>query len=212
MKHPTAIVWGKSVIGEGTVLGPNVIVGHPGKDEGAVLRTGAYDTLDGARIGKNCTLRAGGILYSRATFGDNVVTGHNFLVREDTKVGDGTLVGSGTIIDNAVTIGRKCSIQTGVYIPTYTKIGDGVFLGPRACITNDKKMGRADWKLEGVVIEDFARVGANCTILPGVRIGRDAVVGGGAVVTKDVAPRTIVAGCPARVMGEVTADMRRDAL
>lgn len=202
--HPTAQVWGRTVVGPGTYVGPNVILGHPGKDELNLLHSGAYEELSGARIGKHCTLRANGIIYSRATLGDGVVTGHGFLVREDSVVGEKSLIGTGVVIDNQVKVGRHVSLQTGVYVPTGTVIGDHVFLGPRACITNDKRMARGAWKLEPVVIEDAARIGANSTLLPGVRIGRDSVVGAGAVVTRDVAPFAIVAGVPARPIGEVT--------
>lgn len=207
--HPTAHVWGRTSIGVDTYVGPNVILGHPGKDEVDLLRTGRWDDADGARVGRNCILRANGIVYSRAQLGDGVTTGHGFLIREDTVIGDRTLVGTAVTIDNRVRIGKAVILQTGVYLPTGTVVGDGAFLGPRACVTNDDRMAREPWKLEPVTIESFARIGANSTILPGVVVGRDAVIGAGAVVTRDVAAYTIVAGVPARPIGEVSAKDRR---
>jgi acetyltransferase-like isoleucine patch superfamily enzyme len=135
--------------------------------------------------------------------GDNVQTGHHYLVREKTVIGSGTLIGSNVIIENECKIGNEVSIQSGVYIPTYCVIENNVFLGPNAVLTNDKYIGYKDPRnrgLEGVIIEEKASIGANSTILPGIRVGHHAVVGSGAVVTKDVEPNTVVAGVPAKVL------------
>ncbi len=105
------------------------------------------------------------------------------------------------IIEDQCKIGNNVSIQSGVYIPTYSIIEDNVFLGPNSVLTNDKYIGYEDPRkgdLKGVMIEKNASIGANSTILPGVRIGHNAVVGSGAVVTRDVAPGTVVAGVPAK--------------
>jgi len=97
-------------------------------------------------------------------------------------------------------------VAFSIFISTHlSRLGVGATLaaGPRACLTNDKAMGRGAWKLEPAPIRRHARIGANSTILPGVTVGADAVVGAGAVVTRDVAPRTVVAGNPARVLRRV---------
>ncbi|MHC4753476.1 MAG: acyltransferase, partial [Planctomycetota bacterium] len=98
---------------------------------------------------------------------------------------------------------KNVSIQSGVYIPTYCEIGDDVFIGPNAVLTNDKYIGFKDPRkrgLEGVIIEEKSAIGANSTIMAGVRIGRNVLVGSGAVVTKDVEAGAIVVGVPARVI------------
>ncbi|MDD4307680.1 MAG: acyltransferase [Thermoplasmata archaeon] len=202
-------VYGKSKVGKGTFLGHSVVVGHPGKNERALLTENRLNDVKGAVIGKDCVIRDGTIIYSQTTLGDNVQTGHNALIREDTTIGNKSMVGTLTIIEDNVTIGERVSIQSAVYIPTNTVIEDDVFIGPRVCFTNDKYMGRGEVKLLGAHVEKNVRIGANSTILPGIRIGCDALVGAGAVVTKDVEPYTMVAGVPARKVGMVPVEHRR---
>jgi acetyltransferase-like isoleucine patch superfamily enzyme len=203
-----ATIYGNSKIGEGSWIGENVIIGYPGKAEAEILRTGEYDKIAGSVIGENCTIRDFGVIYSNASLGKFINTGHHFIVREYTEIGYESLIGSGVIIEEHCKIGRQVSIQSGVYIPTNSVIEDNVFLGPRATLTNDKLMGRGDWKIEGITIKRGTRVGANSTILPGLVIGENVMIGAGAVVTKDVEPNVIVAGVPARKIGDVAESDR----
>lgn len=202
-------IYGDTKLGEGTFIGQNCVIGHPGKHEKALLVENRLNEVKGASIGRNCIIRDGTIIYSQATLGDHVQTGHNALIREDTTIGNKSLVGTNTIIEDNVHIGERVSIQSAVYIPTNTIIENDVFIGPRVCFTNDKYMGRGEVKLLGAHVETGVRIGANSTILPGIRIGRDSVIGGGAVVTKDVEPYSMVIGNPARVIGTVPEKHRK---
>lgn len=202
-------VYGKSKIGKGTYLGESVVIGHPGKDDKETLLSGKFERLEGATIGENCVIRDFTIIYNKAMFGSNSQTGHYALVRENTTIGEGTLIGTHTVVENLVKIGNRCSIQTAVYIPTNMTIEDDVFVGPRVCFTNDKYMGRTKDPMIGAYVSKGCRIGANSTILPGVKLGKECVVGSGSIVTKDVEEYAIVVGNPARKIGVVPKEHRR---
>lgn len=127
-------------------------------------------------------------------------------------IGDGTKVGTFVEIRKQTTIGRNVKIQAFAFIPEGVVIEDGVFIGPHACFTNDvypravkadgSLLTESDWSVVPTLVKAGASIGANATILCGVTIGEHAMVGAGAVVTADVPPFAIVAGVPARVIGD----------
>lgn len=107
-----------------------------------------------------------------------------------------------TFIENDVVIGDNCTIKPGVYLWNGIELEDDVFIGPNATFVNDKfpKSRNRDFETLSVYIERGASIGANATILGGVRIGANSIVGAGTVVTKDVEKNTIVVGNPSRVI------------
>lgn len=105
-------------------------------------------------------------------------------------------------IEEGVIIGDNCKIRAFTFIPTGVTIGNNVFVAPRVTFTNDKyPKARGDWQLLKTVVEDNASIGAGSIILPGIKIGRHALIGAGSVVTKDVPDFAVVAGVPARLFG-----------
>jgi acetyltransferase-like isoleucine patch superfamily enzyme len=210
-----AVILGETVIGAKTVIQGNVIVGQPRertlKDLISLDALGLErfsESSKGARIGKECIIRSGTVIYEEVTIGDYVRTGHNVLIREGSKVGDESLIGTGSLLDGSVTIGNRVRIQSNVYLPHLTVIEDDVFIAPNVCFTNDPypESGR----LVGVRVEEGAIICANSTLLPGIRIGRRSVVGAGSVVTGDVPSDSVVFGCPARFrMSREEFDKRR---
>jgi len=108
-----------------------------------------------------------------------------------------------------VTVGALTKIQANAYITAYSTLEDNVFIAPGVVTTNDNYMGRTERRhalRRGPTIRRGARVGGGAILLPGIEIGEEAFVGAGAVVTKDVPPRTVVVGNPARVLRHVPAD------
>jgi UDP-2-acetamido-3-amino-2,3-dideoxy-glucuronate N-acetyltransferase len=132
-------------------------------------------------------------------------------IRENAVLGQQCIVGRGAYIEDGVILGDRVKVQTNALVFKPTRIGNDVFIGPAVVITNDRyprsstpegQLKREDdWTAEGVVIADGASVGARAVILPGVHIGKFALVAAGAVVTKDVADYAIVVGNPARPAG-----------
>ena len=120
------------------------------------------------------------------------------------KIGEGTKIDAFVYIEEGVEIGKNCKIRPFVFIPSDVKIGNEVFISPGVIFTNDKyPKAQGEWELRGTIVEDEVSIGAGAVVLPGVRIGRGAMVGAGAVVTKDVPSNAVVVGNPARVVGEV---------
>jgi acetyltransferase-like isoleucine patch superfamily enzyme len=162
---------------------------------GVEYETGSSDP----DLGSDSVIRSGTIIYNDVSADSGLQTGHHALVRERTAIGANTLVGTQAVIDGDTSIGDDVSIQTGVYVPSYTEIGDRVFLGPNAALLNDPYPVRTDIDLVGPSIEDDVSIGGNATVLPEVTVGEGAFVAAGAVVTRDVPPRTLATGAPASI-------------
>jgi acetyltransferase-like isoleucine patch superfamily enzyme len=186
------MIYGRNSIGENVVIAEGVELGFPSREYMG------KEEFPGTTIGANGVIRSGTILYSDVVAGDTFSTGHNVMIREKTTIGNGVSVGTNTIIEGNVTIGNNVSLQSLVYIPTGVVIEDDVFIGPNAVLTNDPYPPHGGDNLFGPIIRKGASIGANATILPGVEVGEGALVAAGAVVTKDVPPRMLAIGTPAR--------------
>ena len=129
----------------------------------------------------------------------------------DSEIGEHTKIAAFVEIGGAK-IGQHCKIEAFVYVPPGSVIEDYVFLGPHACICNDKypNLLLPSWEVRPVHIKRGARIGAGAVILSGVEVGEEAMVGAGAVVTRNVPPKTIVYGNPARVVNPVGDDLGGD--
>jgi acetyltransferase-like isoleucine patch superfamily enzyme len=204
---PSSYVLGPTSIGNRVFLGEKTTIGFPTQKLIQQFQKGASEApwigLEPTRIGDECIIRSGSVIYAGSHVGKKVRMGHNVLIREQVSIGDDTMVGTGVIIDGKSVIGSKVSIQSNAYIPWNSKIEDHVFLGPNCTLTNDKYVMRRPYELKGPVIKEGASVGAGAVIMPNIEIGAEAVIGAGAVVTKDVPSRAIVYGIPARVQDDV---------
>jgi len=130
--------------------------------------------------------------------GANVAIWNYVVIGDNTKIGDGTLIGSFCDIGKNVVLGKNCNIQAHVTISNGCVLGNNVFIAPNSSLLNDK-YPKSPF-LTPPVIKDGAQIGGGVTVLPDVTIGEQAVVGGGSVITKNVVPRTVVAGNPGRVV------------
>jgi len=151
-------------------------------------------------IGSGAHIRSHTVVYAGNKIGNNFQTGNKVNIRELNEIGDNVSIGTLSVIEHHVVIGSNVRIHSQVFVPEYSILEDGAWLGPNVVLTNAKyplSPGVKD-NLKGPIIKKGAKIGANATILPGIVIGENALVGAGSVVVRDVPDGAVVAGNPAR--------------
>lgn len=148
---------------------------------------------------------------SGAQVGADTRIWHHCHVRGGAVIGDGCILGYGVFVDAGVIIGDNVKLQNRVSVYHGVTIEDGVFVGPHVAFTNDKHPRAVrpdgalasddDWTVSPILVREGASIGAAAVVLPGVTVGRWAMVGAGAVVTRDVPDHGLVLGNPARLAG-----------
>ena len=202
--HPSATVYPGTVLGEDVKVLENAVVGK--QPSLSPRSTAKRDPLPPTEIGEGTIVSTGAIVFAGSRIGERVILGDQSCVRERVAIGDDVVLGRGSLVENDTTIGAMTRIQAEAYITAYSTLEEHVFIAPCVVTTNDNLMGRTEQRRElmkGPTIRRGARVGGGAVLCPGIEIGEEAFVGAGAVVTKDVAPRTVVVGNPARALREV---------
>ncbi len=144
------------------------------------------------------------IVEEGAQLGEGTRVWHFAHIRKGAKIGKNTNIGKDVYIDTNVIIGDNCKIQNFASLYNGLIIGDNVFIGPHVCFTNDLYPRASIWneeRLTKTVVKNGASIGANSTIVAGITIGDSAMIGAGAVVTKDIPNHALVFGNPARIHG-----------
>jgi len=202
--HPTATVYEGTVLGEGVKVLEGAVVGkQPTLSPRSTVKR---EELPATTIGAGSIVSTGAIVFAGSSVGARVILGDQSCVRERVEIGDDVVLGRGSYVENDTTIGAMTKIQADAYITAYSTLEEHVFIAPCVVTTNDNWMGRTEQRLglvKGPTIRRGARVGGGAILCPAVEIGEEAFVGAGAVVTKDVPPRTVVVGNPARIIRDV---------
>jgi acetyltransferase-like isoleucine patch superfamily enzyme len=200
----TAIVYPGTVLGEGCKILDYAVVGK--QPTLSPRSTAKREELPPLELGAGTVVSTGAVVFAGTTTGERVIVGDQACVRERCTIGDDVVIGRGSLVENDTSVGALTKIQAHAYITAYSLLEDNVFIAPCVITTNDNFMGRTEKRHElvkGPTIRRGARIGGGCVLLPGIEIGEEAFVGAGAVVIRDVPPRALVVGNPARQIREV---------
>lgn len=197
--HPHVVIESGVVIGDGVEIFPGAYIGKEPKGAGALSRKPEFEKR--VVIGANSSIGPNSVIFYDVEIGEGTLLGDGASIREKCRIGSKCIISRYVTINYNTTIGDRTKIMDLTHVTGNCRIGNDVFISLTVGMTNDNAIGRMDYdesRVQGPVIEDGAAVGAGVTLLPGVRIGRNALVGAGSVVTKDVDPNTLVMGIPAR--------------
>jgi len=200
----TAIVFPGTVIGEGCKILDYAVVGK--QPTLSPRSTAKREDLPPLELGAGTIVSTGAVVFAGTTVGERVIVGDQSCIRERCSIGDDVVLGRGSFVENDTSVGALTKIQAHAYITAYSTLEDNVFIAPCVITTNDNFMGRTEKRhalMRGPTIRRGARVGGGAVLLPGIEIGEEAFIGAGAVVVRDVEPRTLMVGNPARRLRDV---------
>jgi acetyltransferase-like isoleucine patch superfamily enzyme len=209
--HPSAIVYDGTVLGEGVRVLENAVVGK--QPSLGASSTAKRDPLPPTTVGDGTVISTGAIVFAGSSIGAGCIVCDQSCIRERVTMADNCILGRGSLIENDTTVGAGTRIQAEAYITAYSTLEEDVFIAPCVVTTNDNFMGRTERRkslMKGPTIRRGARVGGGAILLPGIEVGEEAFIGAGAVVTKDVPPRKLVVGSPAKVLRDVADDELRE--
>ncbi len=197
-KRNGAKVFKNVALGKNTILEQGVIIGLPPYNR----KDGELKTI----IGDNAYIRANTTIYAGVEIGNNFQTGPNVLIRESNIIGNDVVVWHGATLNPDNTIGDNSRIHAGCFLEMVT-MGKNVFVGPHVVFTDDPHPiipidYRSCWK--GAKVADGVVIGGNATILPHITIGKNAVIGAGAVVAENIADNKVAVGNPAKIIKNVS--------
>ncbi len=198
---PFAVIYGGTTLADGARVEEYAVIGKPehGYAVGKVYRGTGAETA----IGTGAVIRSGAVVYAGTRIGSETAVGHHTLLRSFVIIGDRVQLGHNLTVERETRIGDDVRCSPGSHITSSCMVADHVFLGAGIRTVNDRYLVWRDPAREPELLaprfERGAKVGTGSVILAGVTIGEDALVGAGSVVTRDVPPRAVAYGVPARV-------------
>ena len=167
------------------------------------------EELPPLQLGAGSVISTGAVVFAGTRIGERVIVGDQACVRERCDIGDDVVIGRGSLVENDSTVGARTKIQAMAYITAHSTLEDDVFIAPCVQTSNDNFMGRTEKRhalRRGPTIRRGARVGVGAVVCPGIEVGEESFIGAGTVVVKDIPPRVVVVGNPARVLRGVPAE------
>ncbi len=208
--HPFVVIGEGVTLGDGVEVFPGAVIGKEPKGAGATARTPNFERK--IAVGENTSIGPHAVIFYDVEIGRHTLIGDGASIREQCRVGDYCIISRYVTLNYNATIGNRTKIMDLTHITGNCTVGDDVFISIHVSTTNDNKIGKEGYHEERIIgpqVGDGALIGAGASLLASVRIGLEAVVGSGSVVTKPVPNHALVVGIPARQVGWVCRCGRR---
>lgn len=198
--HENVVLYPGTRIGNYTEIFDNTVIGRPPRSAGNLVHK-LKDSFQPVEIGSGCVIGCDVVMYAECVLGDHVLIGDGAKIRENAILEDYALVAMNCTLNHHVTVKKRSKVMDLSHITARTIIEEEVFVAPLVSSANDNNMrlkGKEVGDAQIIRLESGARIGSGSILLPGVQVGADAIVGAGAVVTRDVSAGTRVMGMPAK--------------
>lgn len=198
--HENVVLYPGTRIGNYAEIFDNTVIGRPPRSAGNLVHK-LKDTFQPVVIGNSCVIGCDVVMYAECVLGDHVLIGDGAKIRENACLQDYALVAMNCTLNHHVTLGKGSKVMDLSHLTARTNIADGVFLGALVASANDNAMRLKGQEVGDAVmihLETGVKVGSGAILLPGVQVGKDSIIGAGAVVTRDVSADTRVMGMPAK--------------
>lgn len=198
--HENVVLYPGTRVGDHTEIFDNAVIGRPPRSAGNLVHK-LKDSFQPVEIGSGCVIGCDVVLYAESVLGDHVLIGDGAKIRENAVLEDYALVAMNCTLNHHVTVKKGSKVMDLSHITARTIIEEEVFVAPLVSSANDNNMrlkGKEVGDTQIIRLESGARIGSGSILLPGVQVGADAIVGAGAVVTRDVSAGTRVMGMPAK--------------
>mgnify|MGYP003111556768 CR=1 FL=1 len=203
--HPNVVIESGCEISSGSEIFPGTYIGKIPKGAGATAREISYE--EKIFIGENCSIGPNAVIFYDVTIGKNNLIADGASIREKGKIGDFCIIGRYVTLNYNATVGNHSRIMDLTHITGNCTIGNNVFISIHVSTVNDNVVVTREYEEEniiGPIFHDHSTIGAGAIILPGVVIAKNAMVGAGSVVTKDVVENTVVMGIPAKFIKNIS--------
>lgn len=197
--HPHVVIAAGVHVGAGVEVFPGAYLGKVPKGAGALARPLVFEPR--LEIGARCAIGPHAVIYYDVVIGAGSLIGDAASIREQTRIGERCVIGRHVTINYNVHIGDRTKVMDHTWLAGNMTLGSDVFVSGGVLTANDNQLGSEGYeeaRIIGPHICDGAKIGLGAKLLPGIVIGERAIVAAGAVVTRDVAPDTVVVGVPAR--------------
>ncbi len=185
-------------IGDNAIICDNCVIGEPLK---AYYTDSEYDQPK-TKIGSNSLIRSFSIIYAGCQIGSRLATGHRVTIRENTIIGSDCSIGTQSDLQGDIIIGDYCRLHSNVHLASGSRIGNFVFMYPYTVMTNDPNPPSEI--VRGASIDDYSQICVHTTLLPGVKVGKNCLIGANSLVNHHVKDNSLAMGNPIKVIMDLT--------